>query len=152
MGSKFYLCVPIAVCRLPGKIIDKKGCSALLAQNILTLYGLFILSFEAYLLYFVFWIHTLYGILYFVFCLLFFCCLTFVFCISTLNGLLSASLVISSTVTKLMSVDSGWLKTSIFSVAQRSRSDVSHSVCLSVCLSMDVSRLDWCDPGEWWYL
>ena len=32
----------------------------------------------------------------------------------------------------------------IVSVTRRSRSDVGHWV--------SVSRLDWCDPGEWWYL
>ena len=32
----------------------------------------------------------------------------------------------------------------IVSVTRRSRSDVGHWV--------RVSRLDWCDPGEWWYL
>ena len=36
----------------------------------------------------------------------------------------------------------------LFSVTWRSRSDVSDWVTLSV----RVSRLDWCDPGEWWYL
>ena len=67
----------------------------------------------------------------------------------------------------------------IFSVTWRSRSDVSHSLCLSglanlndVTLGSDdtfrrlgtwvthdhlssvieSNRLDWCDPSEWWYL
>ena len=39
-------------------------------------------------------------------------------------------------------------KSDVFSVTRRSRSDVGQWVSESLM----VSRLDWCDPGEWWYL
>jgi len=38
---------------------------------------------------------------------------------------------------------------SIFSVTWRSRSDSGHSVTQSLSHWVRVSRLDWCDSGEW---